>query len=171
MTYPQAASGAGARPAVDGGRLWAGGLATALIAALIVVIGILVARGIFGIPVLAPKGEGAWGDADTAKFAVYAAVAALIATGLLHLLLLFTPRPFVFFGWIVALITIVAMAGPFASNAERSAKFATATINFVLGVAIGSLLVSVGHSAVRSAMLRQRGGPSYPAGGSPYQPM
>ena len=41
------------RPAVNAGRLWAGGLATALVAALIAVVGILAARGLFGVPMLA----------------------------------------------------------------------------------------------------------------------
>lgn len=46
---------------VAGGRLWAGGAATAVVAALIAVVGILIARGVFGVPVLAPEGEGTWG--------------------------------------------------------------------------------------------------------------
>ena len=66
---------------------WAGGAATAIVAALIAVVGILLARGVFDVPVLAPEGEGTWGDADTLKIRVYCAVAALVATGLLHLLL------------------------------------------------------------------------------------
>ena len=41
--------------AVDTGKLWAGGLATAVVAALIAVVGIVIARGIFHIPVLAPN--------------------------------------------------------------------------------------------------------------------
>src|SRR5438270_13586512 len=35
-----------ARPPVDAGRLWAGGLATAAVAALITVVGVLVSRGL-----------------------------------------------------------------------------------------------------------------------------
>ena len=42
---------------------------------------------------LAPEGEGVWGDANTVTFAVGAAVAAFVATGLLHLLLLSAPSP------------------------------------------------------------------------------
>jgi hypothetical protein len=43
--------------------------------------------------VLAPTDKGTLGDAHTARLAVLAAVAALLATGLLHLLLASTPRP------------------------------------------------------------------------------
>ena len=39
------------RPTVDAGRLWAGGAATALVAALIAVVGVLVARGIFDVSI------------------------------------------------------------------------------------------------------------------------
>ncbi|MEV4314010.1 hypothetical protein [Actinocrispum sp. NPDC049592] len=41
----------------DTGRLWAGGSATALVAALIAVAGIVVTRGVFGVPVLAPSAQ------------------------------------------------------------------------------------------------------------------
>ena len=40
---------------VNAGRLWAGGVATAIVAALAVLAGVLITRGVLGIPVLAPK--------------------------------------------------------------------------------------------------------------------
>jgi hypothetical protein len=80
------------RVRVDAGRLWTGGLATALVAALVAVVGVLIARGLFDVPVLAPSQDGALVDAGTARLASLAAVAALIATGLMHLLLICTPR-------------------------------------------------------------------------------
>ena len=48
------------RPAtqLNAGRLWAGGMATALVAGLIAVVGILVTRGLFGVSVLAPRSAG-----------------------------------------------------------------------------------------------------------------
>ena len=84
-----------ARPApkLDAGRLWTGGVATAAVAALVAVAGVLIARGLFDVPVLAPTSEGTLGDASTARLAGLAALAALLATGLLHLLLLTTPAP------------------------------------------------------------------------------
>ena len=77
---------------LDAGVLWAGGVAAAFVAALIVIVGILFCRGVLDIPILAPKGEGVWGDADTVTYAAGAAVAALLATGVMHLLLLSTPK-------------------------------------------------------------------------------
>jgi len=55
-------------------------------------VGILVCRWLFNIPVLAPRQGGAWGDASTAAYAI-AAAAALVATAIMHLLLVATPRP------------------------------------------------------------------------------
>jgi hypothetical protein len=137
------------RPAVDARTLWFGGGAAAIVAALVAVVGIVVVRGIFGIPVLAPKGSGTFGDASTWQLAVGAAVAALLATALLHVFLLFTPRPFAFFGWIVVLVTAVAVLAPFSTDAELKAKVATATITLLIGVAIGTLVASVGARSIR----------------------
>ena len=151
---------------VDAGALWAGGAAAALVAALVVVAGILICRGILDIAVLAPQGDGVWGDADTAKLAGGAALAALVATGVMHLLLLSTPRPGMFFGWIMTLATAVAVVAPFAVKASTESKFATAAINLVVGIAIGTLVSASAHSAVRKASLRAGpplSPPSYPA--------
>jgi hypothetical protein len=66
------------------------------------------------------------------------------------LLLLTTPRPLVFFGWIIALATLVVIVFPFSTAAPLSQKFATATVNLFIGIAIGSLLIAVGARSVRS---------------------
>jgi hypothetical protein len=135
---------------IAAGRLWAGGAATAVVAALIALVGILLARGVFGVPVLAPKGEGTWGDADTAKYAFYCALGALVATGLLHLLLISTPRPLKFFRWIIGLATVAAALAPFVANGTTSSKIATGVINLAVGIAIGTLLSGAARAAVRA---------------------
>src|ERR1700744_4586785 len=68
MTYPappDAAAASRARPAP--GQFWAGAVATAVVAALIALVGILVCRWTLGIPILAPASDGAWGDAHTSE--------------------------------------------------------------------------------------------------------
>ena len=40
---------------VNAGRLWAGGIATAMVAALAVLAGVLITRDVLGISVLAPS--------------------------------------------------------------------------------------------------------------------
>ncbi len=152
----QAYSGADApiqpiRPSIDARALWAGGAATAVVAALAAVVGVMIARGLFHIPVLAPERAGAIGDASTLQLAGWAALAALLATGLMHVLLLATPRPKTFFGWIVGLTTVLAVVWPFATGAPLAAKAATAVIYLVIGAAIGSLISGVAAWAVRRA--------------------
>lgn len=134
---------------LNAGRLWAGAVATAVVAALIAVAGIAVARGIFDVPVLAPKGSGTWGNSTTATYALGAVIFSLLACALLHVLLLSTPSPFMFFGWILALCTLVATLAPFSTGAELSAKVATAIINVLIGIAVWSLLASTARRSYR----------------------
>ena len=138
---------------VNANRLWTGGVATAVVAALVAVVGVLIARGLLDVPVLAPTEEGVLGNANTARLALVAADAALAATGLMHLLLLllllFIPRPWQFFTWIMSLVTLAALLAPFATDAEIATKVATAAIFLAIGVAIGSLVSGVASSAVR----------------------
>ena len=141
-------------PTVNAGKLWAGGAATAAVAALIAIAGVLLGRGLFGVDVLAPQGKGVWGDASTGWYALGAALAALAATGLLHVLLLTTPRPMRFFGWVVALATVVGMLAPFVTDAGLGARMYTSGLNFLLGVAIGSLVAGTGRSAIVPVTVR-----------------
>ena len=68
--YVEGQGGTGrGRLRVDAARLWTGGLATALVAALVAVVGVLIARGLFDFPVLAPRREGALGNPTTARLA------------------------------------------------------------------------------------------------------
>lgn len=138
--------------AVDARVLWSGGAATALVVALIALVGVIVFRGVFGIPILAPEGEGVWGDVSTTWLMVAAAVAALLAVALVHLLLLSTPRALSFFGWIVGLATVVAGVAPFATDAEPASKLASALINVVIGFAVLGLVSGVARTAVARAV-------------------
>ena len=136
---------------IDAGRLWAGGLATALVAALVVVVGVFVARAFLNVPILAPRRASDFGDSSTFAYALFAAVSALAATGLLHGLLLGTPRPMEFFSWIVGLATVAAAVAPFLQGAPVESQAVSAAINLVVGIAILSLLNGVGRSSVRTS--------------------
>ena len=153
-----------ARPEVDAGQLWAGGAATAVVAGLIALVGVLVCRWLFNVPILAPKHEGAYGNAHTTTLILVAALGALVATLLAHLLLLSTPRPMLFFDWIVGLVTLVMVIFPFSTGATMEEKIATAAVYLVIGVAIGTLINGVAHRAVR-----RRRVVSAPPGGYPPQ--
>jgi hypothetical protein len=165
-----AAGGAPRRPPdagiqVRAGRLWGGGVAAAVVAALVAVVGYLIGEVILDIDLI-PTAEliGGSGDADSvlAQYIVVGVVAALAATALLHVLLLTTPRPFTFFGWIMTLITVAAAVLPFATDRDVDSKVVTAAVLVVLGAAIASLVSGVGMRSVS----RSRPGPDVigPAG-------
>src|SRR6202451_864913 len=151
MTYPASPDDAGSpRVRPDSGRFWAGAVATAIVAALIALVGILICRWTLNIPILAPAGDGAWGDAHPGGYALVAAV-------LRYLLVLSTPNPGLFFRWIIGLVTLIAVVYPFSSGAPLEQKFVTAIVNLVVGVAIGSLLLATAGRAIRRTAPRPSG--------------
>lgn len=163
MTAPLPQSGGQyrpSRPRVDAGKLWPGGLATAVVAGLIALVGVLVSRWLFKIPLLAPQRDGTYGDVHTTAFVLGAAAAALVATAVAYLLCLSVPRPLTFFGWIVGLATLLVVIFPFSTSAPLAAKAATAVVSLVLGVAIGSLISGVAARAMRPPAAG--GGAGYP---------
>jgi Family of unknown function (DUF6069) len=130
------------RVVIKAGPLWAGGAATACVAALVAAVGVLFFHKVLDIKlveplIVLPVGPIALG------YAITAFLLGLAATGLAHLLSLTTPRPRVFFGWIIGLVTAAGMMAPFAFSGDLSGKIATAVINLFIGLAIGTLLVSV----------------------------
>ena len=135
-------------PELDERRFRAAGLATSIVAALIGVVGILVARGIFAIPVLAPLSAGVWGGAATIVYAIAAFVCGPLATALMVLLLRTTPSPITYFGWIVGLITAFAAVIPLTASADITVKVATALINAAVGIAVGALTVSAARRSI-----------------------
>ncbi len=146
---PVAPGGAPA-PRVDVARLWSGGIATAIVAALVGLVGVLVVRAVFKL-VGYTAGGASFDDAGTVVLCVAAAVAALAGTGLVHLLLLATPRPLAYFGWIGGLLTAVAVLLPFVSGGPLAVEAAHAVIHLVIGLAIGSLVTGSAAAAARPA--------------------
>jgi hypothetical protein len=169
MTYPASPDDAGPnRVRPDTGQFWAGAVATAVVAALIALVGILVCRWALNIPILAPASDGTWGDAHTGEYVLVAALIALVAGGLLYLLVLAAPEPDTFFRWIMGLATLAAVVYPFSTGAPLEQKAATAIVNLVLGVAIISLLTGVASRAIRRSGPPRRPAaasqPGYPPG-------
>ncbi len=157
MSYPPSPTGGSGnvtRVRPDPGQYWAGVAATAIVAALVALVGILICRWTLGIPILAPSSEGAWGNAHTGEYVLGAVGATVVGGALLYLLMLSTPQPGLFFGWIVGLATLAAVVYPFSTGAPLEQKAATAVVNLVLGVAIGTLLTGVAARAVRRVQPR-----------------
>jgi hypothetical protein len=131
------------RMVIDVPRLWSGGGATALVAALVAWVGVLVSTGVLDLSISKAAVVVPFFQSFTGNYVVTAALAALAATGLAHLLCLSTPRPIAFFNWIVALATVAAAVIPFTRGGTMSDKLAVCVINLVLGICIGSLLSAV----------------------------
>jgi hypothetical protein len=84
-------------------------------------------------------------------YALTAFVLTLVATAVAHLMALVTPRPRMFFSWIVGLATVAGVAFPFAVGDSTESQVATACINLALGVCVLSLL---GGVMARTVVLR-----------------
>jgi hypothetical protein len=140
------------RSTVDAARLWSGGLATALVAGLIGLVGVIVIRVIFDIAAYAPRSAGILGDATTVALCVGAALAALLATGLVQLLMVATPQPLAYFGWIAGLVTAAAVFLPLLTGGLTAVTIAEAVIHLVIGLAIGSLVAGAATSARHTAI-------------------
>lgn len=135
---------------VDAGRLWAGGVACAVVAALAVVVAYLVVDRILDIKIVPPPSLGLdW--SVLARWVGAAVVASLAATALIHLLALTTPRPRAFFGWIVTLATVAAGAWAFTADADLNSKVASAAIVAVIGIIIGSLVIATAARTIRTS--------------------
>lgn len=137
------------RPQINGGRLWAGGIATAVVSAGIGVVGLFIARGLFDVPVYLPQHDHTVFNADSVWLGLTGFVAGVVATAVLHALMLAAPRPKLFFQWIVALFTIIAVLWPFSLDMELYSQIATAAIAAAMGIAIGSLLSGISGSAMQ----------------------
>ena len=134
--------------------MWAGGVATAVVAALIALVGVLVMQNLLDITMVRPPLIPI-GGSFVVRYAVTAAVLALLATALAHLLLVTTPRPRAFFSWIVGLATAVGVVLPFALEGTTAGRLATAGVNLVIGLAVLSLL---GTIMTRTSRIGQRSG-------------
>ncbi len=91
---------------MDKNRLWAGGLATAFVAGLVAAVGVLIVRDIAGVKLQEPTMFLGLTGSLAVDYAVTAFLLALAACGVGYLLALTTPRPRVFFTWIVGLVTV-----------------------------------------------------------------
>ena len=151
MSIPEpSGSAAGRGVAVLAGRLWAGGVATGCIAALVAAVGVLLCSSVLNVR-LVPTLMLSITDSLAWNYAMTAFVLALVATGAAHVLSVTTPRPRVFFGWLVGLGTAAAMVMPFAAEGSLAGKISTSLINLAVGIAIGTLLAAVLSRTVTDA--------------------
>ena len=137
------------RPVLDATRLWTGGLATAAVAALVGLVGTLVIRVLFEYAPVGTSAAHAFSTTNAGLLCLFAAVAALAATGVAHLLTVSTPDPLSYLGWIIGLSTAAAVVVPLIGGLPMAAAIAVAVVNLVIGLAIGSLVVGAAAAAYR----------------------
>jgi hypothetical protein len=140
---------------VNARSLWTGGVATALVAALVAIVGVLIIRGVLSIPIIAPANtSGAIDYVGAVWMAGFAALGGLVATALIHVLLLLAPQPLAFFGWIIGLVTLAFAVWPFTVRVNTDVRIANAVLHVVIGVAIGTLLVTTSDQATLRRITR-----------------
>jgi hypothetical protein len=138
-------------PSVDAGRYWAGVAATALVAALVGLVGVLIVYQILDIDLVVKDIAGT--DSAGGAFVVGSVLSSILAGGLLHLLVLSTPRPRAFFGWIMFLATLTAALIPLTWTDVLESAIATGLVNAIIGIAIWSLLIGVLSRTLRPGSL------------------
>ena len=160
MSYPQRSWNDG-DVEVLGRRLWAGGVATAVVAAGIAIVGVLIISNVFDLGIQTAQRSGALVDNALTIIPVCAVIAALAGTALLHLLLLTTPRPATFFSAIVLLVLVVLLLQVFLADGGVIDHIATGVLYAAIGLAIISMLSGVSRTAVRPATQGGWGGREY----------
>lgn len=126
------------RLGLDAGRYWGGAFATIIVAALIGVVAWFVVERVADQELHDPPFGG-----DAMSWAIAGALFALVAAVLLHLFVATTPKPASFFGWVVALATVILAAIQFTGGDVGLSEVLTAVVWLVLGVAVWSLLTGV----------------------------
>jgi uncharacterized protein DUF6069 len=132
-----------AEPEVNLVRLWTGGIAAAVVAAVMTVLGSVVARELFGVTVPVPVATTANPAAATVAYALCAMALTIQATVLLHVLVERSQQAVRVFAWIGLPLILVASVLPFAARPvpiERA--WATAAINCLTGIVVLGLLAS-----------------------------
>lgn len=131
----------------DAGRLWAGGAVTALVAAGVALIAVLIMQRILHVSVRLPGGGHAQDPMTTLP--IGAVLVTLLATGVLHLLMATAPRAPHFFGWIASLALILLLLVVFLNDTKLITKVETGALYLLIGAVIISSLIGVSRTAVR----------------------
>ncbi len=126
---------------------WSGSVATAVVAGLAAVLAVVVLNKVLKIALLTPP----LSDNLSVGYGFTAFLAGLIAAILLIVLLLSTPAPLVFFGWIVGLVTVTVAALAFSKPGSVKTHCATAGIWLLVGLIIGTTLITIAGRTVRPA--------------------
>jgi Family of unknown function (DUF6069) len=135
---------------IDQVRYWVGAGLTALVAALVGIVGLVVAHGIVHVPVLLGSGSSLT-PVHSALYGLSVVGLALAAAGLYDGMLHVAPRPVTYYGWIVALVTALATLLPFTTTVGLHSQIAFAVMNLAVGLSIAILVPLAAVNAAVSA--------------------
>ena len=133
---------------LDQTRYWVGAALTAVIAALIGLVGLTVAHGILHVPVLLASGS-TLAPVHYAVYGLAAAAIALVASGLYDAMVQVAPRPAAYYGWLAGIVTLLAGLLPFTTTAGLHSQFALGLTNLAVGLAIAVLVPLAATNARR----------------------
>ena len=136
-----------ARRSLDWTGLFAGTMATALVAGLVALVGIIATRAVLHVEIIGPRGGQEFSDAAPGQLTFLAAFGAFNAAALVQALVCVTPRPLLFFGLISWLITTAVALWPLTTDAGVLSKAASTLVYLCVGATISSLTTTVARYA------------------------
>jgi len=129
---------------VDGARLWAAGVATSVVAGLAAVVVWFFAEKVFDVDLMVSAlGGGALEDLTVGRTFAIGFVVGLVATGLLHLLLLGVPSATTFFTWIGVLFLFASLIPVFGLDVGTDVQVWLLGMHSVVFLAVVPTLVTV----------------------------
>jgi Family of unknown function (DUF6069) len=130
---------------IDQVRYWVGATITAVIAALLGAVGLVLAHGIMHVSVLA----GANNPMNAAHYGLAVAGVTLAAAGLYLGMLHVAPRPTVYYSWLAAMATVLLTLLPFTTSTGLHSELVFAAMNLAVGAAITVLVPMAAVNAQR----------------------
>lgn len=135
---------------LDRARYWSGAAVTVVVCAVLGLAASVVFDSAFDVGLLGPSLLVP--DAPGLAWSLTAALFALLAAVVLQLLVRVVPQPRMFFGWLVALVTVILAALAFTGSGDAASAVVTALVWIVIGVAVSAMLNGVlGRTLVRPA--------------------
>jgi hypothetical protein len=144
------------RPSLNSALYWSGVAATAVVAAVTAIVGVIIAEGILDRELVPPLLNVLALDGHAARYACSAAVAAVSAGALMHLLVWSAPHPDAFFTWIAALVTLACALLPLTLTDNVGDALITGVLNAAIGISITTLVPAV---AIRTRQHVRAGNP------------
>jgi uncharacterized membrane protein YhaH (DUF805 family) len=135
-----------AAPRIDQARYWVGAAMTAVVTALLGVIGLIIAHDIVHAPVQLGSGAAAT-PVPAATYGLVAAAIVFAAAAVYNALLHICPRPTVYYSWLISVLTLLAVLLPFTTTAALTSHIVFAATNLMVGL---SVLLLVPMAAVNA---------------------